>query len=352
MSERIAPRAVLVLVGAAAFVVAVAGVRAASGIVGPVFLALVISITLHPLRPLLERRGIPNWAASVVMLLAAYAVLLLLTLALIISIGQLADLIPNYSAEIRHHLTDSGNWLSDRGVGTEQAEAAVKSLDPDRIVSLATTILSSLVSILSSVFFLATMLLFIAFDSTAFRRSLGDIAPDRPDFVAALAGFALTTRKHMSVSATFGLVVAVIDTVALSIIGVPGAFVWGVLAFVTNFIPHIGFVIGVIPPAVIALLEGGPWLMVGVIAVYAVVNLVVQSIIQPRVVGGVVGLSPTLTFVSLVFWAWALGALGALMAVPLTLLVKALLVDADPDARWMVPLLSGKPASGPAPDEG
>ena len=74
--------------------------------------------------------------------------------------------------------------------------------------------------------------------------------------------------------------------------GLPGAFAWAVLAFVTNFIPNIGFVIGVIPPAIIGLLEGGPSMMLAVIAVYSVINVVIQSIIQPRVVGDNVGLTP------------------------------------------------------------
>ena len=126
----------------------------------------------------------------------------------------------------------------------------------------------------------------------------------------------------MGVSACFGLIVAVIDGVVLYLMDVPGAFVWAVLAFVTNFIPNIGFVIGVIPPALIALLEDGPGLMLAVIVVYSVVNFVIQSIIQPRVVGDTVGLSPTLTFLSLVFWTWLIGPLGALLAVPLSLLTQ------------------------------
>ena len=158
----------------------------------------------------------------------------------------------------------------------------------------------------------------------------------------------------MAVSAGFGLVVAVIDGVALQIMGVPGAFVWAVLAFVTNFIPNIGFVIGVIPPALIALLDGGVGLMVAVIVVYSVINFLIQSVIQPRVVGDRVGLSPTLTFLSLVFWTFVIGPLGALLAVPLSLLTRALLVEADPRARWALPLISGKPekAEEPVPTEG
>ena len=135
-----------------------------------------------------------------------------------------------------------------------------------------------------------------------------------------------------------------IDTVVLWAIGVPGAFIWGVLAFVTNFIPNIGFVIGVIPPAVIGLLEGGP----GPDdrrdrRSTRVINVVIQSIIQPRYVGNAVGLSTTLTFLSLVFWTWVLGPLGALLAVPMSLFFKAILVEADPEAHWLDPLISGHP---------
>ena len=79
------------------------------------------------------------------------------------------------------------------------------------------------------------------------------------------------------------------------------------MAFLTNYIPNIGFVIGLIPPAILGLLEGGPGMMFAVIAVYCALNIVIQSVIQPKVVGDAVGLSTTLTFISLVFWAWVLG---------------------------------------------
>jgi AI-2 transport protein TqsA len=97
----------------------------------------------------------------------------------------------------------------------------------------------------------------------------------------------------------------------------------------------------------VALLEGGPGLMLAVIVVYCVVNLVIQSVIEPRYVGDAVGLTPTITMLSLVFWAWVLGPLGALLAVPLSLLMRALLTEADPVAVWTLPIVSGQPADEP-----
>ena len=204
-------------------------------------------------------------------------------------------------------------------------------------------VLSGTLGVLTDLFFLVTVLFFMAFDTNSTRRSLAALGDRFPEPVAALDNFAHGTRNYMGVSAGFGLIVAVIDGVALWIMDVPGAFVWAVLAFVTNFIPNIGFVIGVIPPALIALLDSGPGLMVAVIVVYSVINFVIQSVIQPRVVGDAVGLTPTLTFMSLVFWTWVIGPLGALLAVPLSLLTRALLVEADPRARWALPLIAGKP---------
>jgi hypothetical protein len=87
--------------------------------------------------------------------------------------------------------------------------------------------------------------------------------------------------------------------------------------------------------------------MIIVIIVYCGLNFVVQSIIQPRFIGDAVGLSITVTFVALVFWAWLLGPLGAILAIPLTLLAKSMLVDVDPQARWADALLR---ASAKEPD--
>jgi predicted PurR-regulated permease PerM len=172
----------------------------------------------------------------------------------------------------------------------------------------------------------------------------------------ALGDFARGTRQYMLVTTLFGFIVAVLDTIALVLLGIPLAVMWGVLAFVTNYIPNIGFIIGVVPPALLALLIGGPGLMVLVIVVYALLNFVIQSLIQPRFVGDAVGLSTTVAFLALAFWTWLLGPLGAILAIPLTLLAKAVLVDVDPRASWADALMrstgTGRtrtPPSDPAP---
>lgn len=335
------PRGLMILLGFAAATITVAGMKAVGGILGPAFLAVVLMITVFPIRGWMVRRGVPGWIATTVTILTVYGVLVALLVALVVSVGRLAALVPTYTPEINDLVNRVGDFLRDQGVKQEQVDAVVDSLDFGKVFGYATNLLQGILGVLSNVFFIATLVLFIGFDASRFPTHLITAREHRPAIVEALVSFAAGTRKYFAVSAGFGLIVAVIDYVALLILGVPAALVWGVLSFVTNFIPNIGFVIGLVPPAALALLEGGPKLMLAVIIVYSVANVVIQSVIQPKIVGDALGLSATLTFLSLVFWAWVLGPLGALLAIPMTLLVKALLVDVDPETRWVIPLLSG-----------
>ncbi len=339
-------RMLTVVVGLAATVVAVIGLRQLSGIVGPAFLALVLVLGIQPMRLSMERRGLPGWLAGTISVATVYVALIGFTVAMTVAVARFATLLPTYQEEMNRTVGVVVDWLGRQGVGEDQITRMVAGLDLGRVVNLATDLVSGLVGLLSSLFFVITLVLFMVADASTFSRRLAALPAAHEHWVAALTTFGSSVRRYLVVSTVFGLVVAVLDTVALAWMGVPIAVLWGLLSFITNYIPNIGFVIGVVPPAVIGLLEGGPRLMVGVLVVYSVLNVVVQTIIQPKIVGDVVGLSATVTMLSLVFWAFALGGTGALLAVPLTLLVKALLIDADPRAHWVAPLLAAEHPPG------
>jgi predicted PurR-regulated permease PerM len=332
----------MLLLSSAAVVIVIGGVKMANHVVTPVLVALALTIVFYPLRRRLENH-MPRWVASVVLLFAAVGVLVAMALAILISIGQLAQLAGDYTSQVDDLSKDISSGLSSLGVGDEQSDTVGASIDPQRLIDLVTSLLASILEVLSNLFIIVTLIAFMAFDSAKVGRLAEVLRAHRPHMVSALASFCHGTRNYLGVSAVFGLIVAVIDTAILYWLGVPGAFVWGVLAFVTNFIPNIGFVIGIIPPSLVALLEGGPSLMLAVIVLYCLVNLVLQSFIQPRYVGESVGLTTTLTMVSLTFWTFVLGPTGALLAVPMSLLFRAILVEADPDSAWRMPLISGQP---------
>ncbi len=335
------PRALLILLGLGATTLVVAGMQAASGIIAPTMLGVILVVTVAPAQGRIMRWGAPAWTAGIATILLVYAILAGMIIAMVVSGAQLAQILPQYSDQFNKLVSQAGDWLSSLGIQQSQLDAFKSSFDPTKLVGLLADVASSAFSILSLIAFVAVLVVFIGFDSGKFPSQLSAANDERPAVIGALVHFAKSTRTYMTVSAVFGLIVAVIDTIALYLLGVPGAVVWGVLAFVTNFIPNIGFVIGVIPPAIIGLLEGGPSMMIWVIVVYSVINFVIQSIIQPKYQGDALGLSTTLTFLSLVFWAWVLGPIGAILALPMTILVKSLLVDADPRSRWLSPMLSG-----------
>ncbi|MGW3967088.1 AI-2E family transporter [Amycolatopsis sp. NPDC005003] len=334
------PRAVVVLLGAAAAVVVLAGVQAVAWFAGPVFLALVVVITLDPVRTWLRRKGWPRWLTVGVLVVTVYAILVGFFLVFVVSVAQLSALLPRYTGRVDELLHDGLTVLGRFGVGEPELRAVLSSLDTGKLVSLAGSLLAGVGGLVTNLAFLFALLLFLGAETAWAGQRLNRIGRDRPWISAALRGFASGTRRYLVVTTVFGGLVAALDTTALALLGVPGALLWGLLAFVTNYIPNVGFVIGVAPPAVIALLDGGWRSLLVVLVVYAALNFVVQSLVQPRFVAGSVGLSTLVTVLALVFWTWLLGPLGAVLAVPATLLAKALLVDVDPRARWAEALLS------------
>jgi AI-2 transport protein TqsA len=344
------PRALVILIGVAAAVVVVAGVQATAWLIGPAFMALIVVIAVAPVQGWLTRHGWPGWATTLVVILLVYAILLGLALGIIISVARLATELPQYASAAQGLVSSATAQLAALGVGPEQLRQAAGALDLGRLAGVLGALLSSVAGLASNFTFLLALLLFLAVESGGARDRMASIAVDRPRIVEALSRFATGTRQYLLVTTVFGLIVAVLDWVALAILGIPLALTWGLLSFITNYIPNVGFLIGVVPPALLGLLTGGPSLMLIVIMVYSVLNIVVQSIIQPRFIGDAVGLSVTVTFVALVFWAWLLGPLGAILAIPLTLLAKALLVDIDPQARWADALLRDS-AKEPDPAE-
>jgi AI-2 transport protein TqsA len=337
------PRWMVLLIGAATATIAIAGVRSIAWLVGPLLLALVVVIALAPVQRFLQRHGWPRWASASVLLLLVWTVLLGFVALLVVSIAQFAALLPNYAGEAEALIASVVADLNDRGIVSGQLSDLVAQFDYSQLVGVATGVLARATDTASTLVLLLAALVFLSIESGGFGRRLALVAAERPHLPIALGLFARGTRSYLWVSTVFGGIVAVGDTVALMVIGIPLPVVWGLLSFITNYVPNIGFVLGLVPPAILALLDGGWTEFWVVVAVYALLNFVVQTLIQPRFVGDSVGLSMTVTFVALLFWGWVLGALGALLAIPLTLLLKALLVDVDPRGHWLDAMLREEP---------
>jgi predicted PurR-regulated permease PerM len=343
-AEPLLPRGVVVLLGLTLALGVLLGLHQLRDYIAPVFLALNLVIAAAPLQALLRRAGVPRGLAAAAAGVAVFAFLVGFFFSLGWSVARLVEELPRYQPQFEALYQQLLDLLA--GFGIEEAtltEQLRSALNPEAIVGALGGVVGNVGGVLGLLGTTVIVIFFLLVDTLSAGRRLALVREQHPRLADALGAFARGVNRYWLVTTVFGLIVAVLDVVALSLLGVPLALTWGVLAFITNYIPNVGFVIGLVPPAVMALLANGPTNALVVVIVYTVINFVVQSLIQPKFTGDAVGVTPTVTFVSLILWAWVLGPIGALLALPATLLVKALLVDADPQARWLNAFLASDP---------
>lgn len=332
-------RNAFILMGIAGAVVATFGIAAIGSIFAPVFFALILTICVHPLRVWLERHGVPRGLATGSVIIAVLLLLLAFGYAVLIAIGQFAALIPQFQTQIQGWIGDVASWLASIGITADQIAAIGADFDPSVLVGFVGGLVGGLTGWITLLVIILTMLLLMAMDAAFLPTLLRQLHPRRPLVVTGLSVYAKNVRRYMVVTTLLGLAQGFLNWLALVLLGVPGAFIWGLLSFLCSFIPNVGYFIAIIPPIIFGGLVGGWPTVIAVILIYGIVNAGVQSVVQPRVVGNAVALSQSITFFSVLFWAVVIGPIGAILAIPLTLLVRLLLVDTNPSMAWMRPLL-------------
>ncbi len=341
-------RALMVALTIAGLAYALMFFKGLQGIVAPVFLALNFYIVVYPLQHHLARLKVPRFIGACVSVLLVLCLIFGFFGLTAWSITELVVTMPNYGDELNAMYRSSLAVLSDLGLTSSVLEEQFRQFNIRSLIDAAYPVLTNVSLIAGLLTTVIIAVFFIAMDSLRVDDRFRMLYDVKPELTTSLLEFARGVRRYWVVATIFGLIVAVLDVVALAIIGVPLIWVWGVLAFLTNYIPNIGFFIGLVPPALLALVDGGWQAALWVIVAYSLLNFVIQAIIQPKFTGESVGVTPLVSFLSLLFWVWILGWLGALLALPATLLLKALLVDVDPRARWVNILLASDPATSKA----
>jgi AI-2 transport protein TqsA len=336
-----------VLIVLATTVVVLAGVYFARSLIGPLALAVVLVVICEPVRRPLERRGWPRWTGTTAVILVAYLVLAVMGLLLWVAGVQFARLVTDYLDQLRGSVDGFVAWLESVGLEGEATDAAASVLDPSAIVRLVSSVGGTVIGVATALFFVVSYIIFMAADAARYRDAEKIFGAERRPVLSRIGHLNTGIRRYYVVNASFGAVVAIIDGLALWALGVPAPIVWAVLAFVTNFVPNIGFVLGLIPPAVLGFVVGGWPMLLAVIAIYSVVNVVLQVLVQPKFVSDAVDLSLTLSFFSVIFWTFVIGPLGAILSIPLTLFVRALVLEGDPGSLWLR-WLSGDRTATPA----
>ncbi|MEV4350278.1 AI-2E family transporter [Actinoplanes sp. NPDC049596] len=329
------PRTVTVFVVIIGIVVAVLGLRELAWLVTPAAFALAIVILVHPVHTGLRRRGVPAAVALAALILTIFGVILGLVAVVVYAMARLATTLPQYFDEAATATRRLSDHLAELGIGREQIRELIRDIDLPTAAGWLTTHLPSVAGVVASLILAYSLLLFIGVESSQIGRRFTPLREDHPRLARALTGFVANTRRYVAITGAFAIAVGILDTVFLLLLGIPLPFLWGLLAAVCNFIPYVGFLIGLAPPALLALLTQGWPSMLLVIVVYTVLNSIVTTIVPAKVVGDAVGMSMTVTMASVAFWAWTLGPAGAVLAIPLSLLAKAIFIDAVPSARWL-----------------
>lgn len=344
------PRLVSILLGIAAVFIMLVLMKQFAGIIAPFFLALNLMITVYPLHSWLTKRGTPSWLGAIITMFTVFAILLALVGGMVWSVTQTIKILPNYSDEWYEIYGTVLDFAAKYGLDAQFVGKALQAIDPNQVIGAATSLVSGASGFVSMLTVIIMAIFFMGMDTPGFAPRMSEVAGLRPNAAAALNSFAVGVRKYWLVTTVFGLIVAVLDGIALSILGVPLPIVWAIFSFITNYIPNIGFLIGLIPPAGLALFANGWQTALIVIVIYSLLNFGVQGLIQPRFAGESVGVTPTVSFFSLLLWSSVLGALGSLIALPLTLFFKAILLDMDPKARWAGILGSSAQPTRPSAD--
>ena len=332
-------RGTMILLALASITVTAFGLSAIRGIVAPVLLALVLTICAHPVRVWLERHRVPRGPATAAVIVVVLGVLAGFVYALIASFAQFATMLPRYSQQLSALGAGIAGWLRGVGFGEQQIRAVLAGFVPGNIAGFFGEVLGGAFSITGSLVVVLTMLILMAGDAGYVPAILRRMPASQAGLVRALTEYASGVRRFMVMTAVLGIAQGACNAIALAIMHVPAALLWGVLSFLCSFIPYIGYFFAIAPPLVFGAFVGGWPTVIAIIVVYGIINTIIQSIIQPRVVGGVVALSQTITFFSVLFWAAVIGPIGAILAIPLTLLGRAVLIDANPRAQFWRPAI-------------
>lgn len=325
------------LLGAACFVVVIAGLKAAASMLVPFLLAIFIALLCTQPLFWLQHKGLPTFLAVAVVVSVFVVVGMVLSAIVGASIRDFIGQLPTYQERLDSEKMLVINWLAKIGIDAP-VELVKEQIDPGLAMGLIRNVVSGLGGVLTNSFLILLTVLFILFEASAFPEKYKRALGDKHYSLDSFTNFNQSVHQYLVIKSWVSLATGVLITTWLFVLGVDYAILWGVLAFMLNFVPNIGSIIAAIPVVLLAFIQLGP-LSAGLTAVgYLVVNIVMGNVVEPRYMGKGLGLSTLVVFISLVFWGWVLGPVGMLLSIPLTMILKIALAQ-SPSTRWVADLL-------------
>lgn len=326
----------ILVIGAAAVVV-IAGLKAAEPILIPTLLAVFIAILTIPLVRLMVRYRVPEGLAVAIVLLFLLGLVVLLASFIGSTVNAFYKDIPLYEDRFNQLSHTYIEWLRAKGFHVSN-EIVRQYINPGQIMRMVAGALNSLRGMLTSTLLILLIIMFILLESSGFPEKLKRAFGNTTRALEHFRTISHSVQFYLRLKTIISLVTALLVWIVLRYFDVPYASLWAVTAFLFNFIPTIGSIVAAIPPMLIALIMIDPITAISVGVFYIAINTILGSVIEPRLMGNSLGISPLVVFLSLVFWGWVWGPIGMILSVPLTMVLKIAL-GVNSNSRWLATLL-------------
>ena len=309
-----------------------------------ILLAWIIVLVASPVLYSLQGRGAPSWLAFLVTLLVILVALVGFGLILVLGFNQMVESIPKYIDQADELVNSIKDFFVSLGIDKEDVGAIMNAISPADLVKGAVAFLGSLLGSISDVILVILLVVFLLIEAFSAPQKLAAEIRMGNEYLQRFFHVSDTLRKYFQLTTVVALFTGVVDTIFFLIMGVDFAILWGIIAFLCSYIPTLGFWLAAIPPTIMALLEFGPLQALIVFLGVVLINGFAENVIKPKYMGEGIDLSPFMIIFSVIFWAALLGPMGAILGVPVSLLFKELILEADDQNRWMAKMMgSAKP---------
>jgi AI-2 transport protein TqsA len=307
------------LITAASVVIILAGMRFAAPLVNIILVAFLLAMSLTPLMELAIKKGVKPALAVALTITVVVIGGLMLSVIVGNSISKMMDVLPTYQprlVEIRESLI---SFLGGFGIDARHFMAS-NQMDPERLLGIASALLSAGLGFISTSLVVVLIMVFILIEASTAIASIRRGEQAHGMMIRYLL-YGKEVRKYVSIVSLTGLITAVGNTILLLILGVDFPVLWGVFSFFMNFVPNLGFIFSLIPPAGLALLVLGWQKALIVVVGFFLINSISENVIKTRFMAKGLDVSLLLIIISLIVWTWTLGAMGTVLGVPLTLVL-------------------------------
>jgi AI-2 transport protein TqsA len=328
------------LVSFASLFIIIAGLRAGSAVLVPLVAAAFVTLLTFPVVQAMRRNHVPRVVAVTATVLVILAMIVGPSAGIAAAVRRFAAAAPMYEDRLRLLAADLFAWLRSYNIETQQIAGL---FDPGRVLGIMVGALGAIVGLFWVGFLVVLIAAFMLFATTAISDRRGLVLPE--GLRDNLVRITHDVQAYLSVKTAVSMGTGLGAGGWVALLGVDFAVLWGLLAFILNFVPNIGSVLAAFPPALLALLQFGPGTAALVVLGYVGVNALFSYFVEPYLMGMRLNLSPLVIVVSVITWGWIWGVGGVLLAVPLTLIIK-LGLEGSNDLKWIAALMSGGDSNG------